>query len=497
MVDKFWMGQREQVSINDFSWNGIDFGDSVDDILALKQANLKTPGTFTIRNHRCDGYLLRVLIDVFRYFSKNQILWEAFELDDMDSFEMDDDAECQYFIRPLVLTANTMSIFKRIKVTAFTNGPEEPVGELILAGVTQNTQLQSLDVLYGINQGDFDPLIRLLQTTSTLKELTIGMKLDSSELPRFSDALAANNTLEKLELWLGGSHISDEGFSRLVRVLANHPKLALLSINASECFGPFTSLALRNLLSVSSTLTCLRLQYFDEVGHESDKISVDHIVEGLKRNSSLRRLDLSNAIDGNMILSRIFPNLKACPNLQVLTLDSNITQADLEHVVRMERLDRPIFLNLDGTVINSLPATVEALLRSHPEIRLHNMLLHEYEAQSEAFQHVYDMNWHGRYLLHRPAVPLGLWPLVLQKARTHMAFPDAEPSVIFELLKGPALAKRDNLDFGRYLLSYHPPIPLSLWPLVLNRAIKSKAKPAILFDFLGGPMFAAREQTEV
>lgn len=442
MVDKFRTDPSEEDSDNDFSWNGIDNGDTVDDILALKNANLKNPRRFTIRNHRCDGYLLRVLMDVFRYFSENQILWETFELDDVDSFEMDDDSECQYFIRPLLLTANMMSIFKRIKVAAFTDGPEEPVGDLILAGVTQNTKLQSLEVLYGINQGDFEPLICLLHTTSTLRELMIGMELESSELTRFSNALAANKTLVKLELWLGGSHISDEGFSRVITVLANHPKLALLSINVSGCCGPFTSGALQNLLSSSSTLTTLRLQYFDAVGHDSGKISVDHIVEGLRRNSSLRRLALSNATDGNMVLSRIFPQLKDCPALQVLTLDRHITRADLEHVMRMERLNRPIFLNLHGTVINRFPATVEALLRSHPEIQLHNMSLHEYKEQSASFQHIYDMNWHGRYLLNRPKVPLALWPLVLQKARAGMAFPNTEASVIYEFLKGPVLAGR-------------------------------------------------------
>jgi hypothetical protein len=443
MVHKFWTDPSEEDSDNDFSWNGIDNGDTVDDIIALKNANLKNPRRFTIRNHRCDGYLLRVLIDVFRYFSENQILWETFELDDVDSFEMDDDTECQYFIRPLLLTANAMSIFKRIKVAAFTGGPEEPVGDLIMAGVTQNTKLQSLEVLYGINQGDFEPFIRLLQTTSTLRELMIGMELDSSELTRFSNALAANKTLVKLELWLGGNHIPDEGFSRVITVLANHPKLALLSINVSERCGPLTSGALQNLLSSSSTLTTLKLRYFDAVGHDSGKISVDHIVEGLRHNSSLRRLDLSNATDGNMVLSRIFPQLKDCPALQVLTLDNHITRADLEHVMRMERLNRAIFLNLNGAVVKRFPATVEALLRSHPEIQLHNMSLLDYEEQSASFQHIYDMNWHGRYLLDRPKAPLALWPLVMRKARSDMLWcPNTEASVIYEFLKGPVLAGR-------------------------------------------------------
>jgi hypothetical protein len=123
-------------------------------------------------------------MEIFEYFAEKQVIWEWLELDDNDSFEMDDDSECQYFVRPLLITANMLSVFKRLKIAFFTEGLIEPVGDLILAGVNQNTQLEAVNVAYGISKQDFDPLIRLLETTTTLKELTLGAKLSTKELPR-------------------------------------------------------------------------------------------------------------------------------------------------------------------------------------------------------------------------------------------------------------------------------------------------------------------------
>jgi hypothetical protein len=54
--------------------------------------------------------------------------------------------------------------------------------------------------------------------------------------------------------------------------------------------------------------------------------------------------------------------------------------------------------------------------------------------QPLSFQHACDLNWYGRCLLYQPEkTPLALWSKVLERSNT-------KPSVIFELLKGPAFA---------------------------------------------------------
>ena len=60
------------------------------------------------------------------------------------------------------------------------------------------------------------------------------------------------------------------------------------------------------------------------------------------------------------------------------------------------------------------------------------------------------MNWHGRYLLDRPSVPLCIWPLVLEKVNDNEYMPrDAgeKESIIYELLKGPVCGGR--MSFSR------------------------------------------------
>jgi len=56
-------------------------------------------------------------------------------------------------------------------------------------------------------------------------------------------------------------------------------------------------------------------------------------------------------------------------------------------------------------------------------------------------------NQYGRSLLDAPGVPLGLWPLVLEKAVSEAFNHWQEPmiSVVYEFLKGPAFAARQNM----------------------------------------------------
>ena len=78
------------------------------------------------------------------------------------------------------------------------------------------------------------------------------------------------------------------------------------------------------------------------------------------------------------------------------------------------------------------------MLRSHPEIRRawpESILV--LTKQGRKLQHIWKMNFFGRYLLQNPLPSLSIWSLVLEKA-------NREPSVLYEFLKGPAFAGRDG-----------------------------------------------------
>ena len=61
------------------------------------------------------------------------------------------------------------------------------------------------------------------------------------------------------------------------------------------------------------------------------------------------------------------------------------------------------------------------------------------------FWHAFNMNWHGRYLLDRPNVPLSIWPLVLEKVNDNDRVQD-KASILYGLLQGPAGAQRTSFE---------------------------------------------------
>jgi hypothetical protein len=335
-----------------------------------------------------------------------------------------------------------------------------------------------VNVAYGISKQDFDPLIRLLETTTTLKELTLGAKLSTKELPRLCKAMSRNKTLERIELDLETDYITDQEFSGIIAAVAEHPKIHAVSFKSGNCFGPATSRAVRNLLA-QNRLHTLKLHFL--------KINVEDLVQGLKYNTSMKRMDLQNALDDDPnIFSKLFGVLKDC-SLESMSLQGvDIQSQDLQQVVSMKRLPKQILLNLDSTVIDQFATSVENVLRAHPEIQLHNMYIIQFQDMPESFQHIYDLNWHGRYLLDRKRIPLALWPLVLGQLKILYAFDNGEASATYRFLKGPVLAQRENLDFGRYLIGYQPALPLSVWPKVLEKA---NFNATAILQLLNGPAF--------
>ena len=89
------------------------------------------------------------------------------------------------------------------------------------------------------------------------------------------------------------------------------------------------------------------------------------------------------------------------------------------------------------------------LLRCHPEIILpinvlYAFLKDAFWEENIDFEHFCDLNWHGRYLMDKSArAPLSLWPLVFENVNKSKECND-KPSVIYELLKGPAFAARND-----------------------------------------------------
>lgn len=442
--------QRTEEAYFDFEFRG---GQGIDDakLLALKRtARIENPRKFMIHEPYWSDALLQSFLEVFRHFSENNIQWESLELIPRDGFFC---STTHHYLRTLLLFANTMNLFQRYELSA----PLVPVGdysegECILSGIALNTRLKALAIdcpFEILPSGDYLAILKLLKkSSSNLEELTLkGLCVSSNH--HLSEALAANKTLKKLTLNVGGS---DAVLANLVDALANHPNLKELTIHTYNQFGSLSSKALQRLLLSSIPLETLTIQdkkpYF---GQEEDvlpkKLNARNILQGMEGNHTLRELSLKNVFfdEESLLLSRFFQVLQAKPQMERFDLlKVKITEEDLQRVVRMDRLQKPMRLQLDRCLLKDYTLCYLELLSAHPEIRRpwpqSITATTKYGIQ---LQHVWDLNFFGRHLMMagqqecNKTVPLALWPLVLESAHS-------KPSVMYELLKGPAFAGKLN-----------------------------------------------------
>ena len=245
--------------------------------------------------------------------------------------------------------------------------------EYLFPEINQNTQLESLfvriDGFYRDRfEDDFTTFASHLREMTKLKELTIFHMVHFNE-QAFSEELSENKKLEFLHLdFQCCTNIADEGISNIIASLASHPKLEKFHIGTEDQFGELSSKALQKLLSKTQTLSTLDLY------NEGNKrrLNAGSIVQGLKKNQSLKTLKLC----GDLTLSRFFHILPHCPKLENLELSMNdITKNDLERVSQMDRLQKPIILEInddddDSFYVCDDTSVMTKLLRCHPEVRL-------------------------------------------------------------------------------------------------------------------------------
>jgi hypothetical protein len=419
-----------ETSYFDFYWNG-PRGDATEKILALKTTDIQNPRGFRMYYPTWHEELLRIVLEVFYDFADKKLVWKEFFL----FLNMSD----LIYTRPVLFVAHGLGLFKRLKLFFYGGLDVEEQNDLeyLLPGITLNKRLEVLDVDNGglVSMGDFRALSRLLETTSILRVLDLnGLTRFDQDL--FCQGIAENNTLKQIGLKFSAEcDITDECTSCIFTALATHPKLETLDILCNGHLGDLSSDSLQTLLAFSRSLSFLSIANH-EIWNAQGKLNPDKILEGLEKNRSLTRLSLSNAVDGNFIFSQFFHAVAEHGSLQRLFLnEKTITKEDLECVTSMSRRKRPIIFELEHSVFDQLSETLGYVLFCHPEIRLLELWNSQKEKISSTYSRYYDLNWHGRYLLDRDEVPLSLWPLVLQKA-------NSKPTVVYEFLKGPAFAAR-------------------------------------------------------
>lgn len=404
---------------------------STEKILLLKTFDLQneTPGRFAIREISWDHTILRAFIEVFYHFKEQQIIWEELSLDI--------DATDHAFTCPLLRTINDLNLFKKMDLRLFIHREQDYRSECeyLFPGIINNKLLEVLHV--GIANNPVDDM--LVALTPLIRETTNLKELKLKEMPNyiqghytdFCESLAKNVSLERLYFDFMNCDIADEGVSQVITSLIAHPKLQNLRIYTVSDFGSLSSQAIQKLLKETQTLSVLRL---DNCGNSTNgNLNAEALIQGLKKNQSLKLLETSGAVDGDRKFSRFFRAFSDCP-LEHLVYIEEISKSDFDRVIHMDRLSKPMTLMLKFFVTCRNYKAIGKLLHRHPEVRL-VWGDTEYSIGDSDFKHICKLNWHGRYLLHRTRVPLSLWPLVFEKANN-------ETDVMYEFLKGPAFASR-------------------------------------------------------
>lgn len=294
---------------------------------------------------------------------------------------------------------------------------------------------------------------------------------------------ARNSSLETIKLDFEGCRMTDASLSDLVQSISNIPTLKSLTLSLPCQAGQLTSAALQDLLLSCEVLADLVLngpiwvspsEYEELVidkanangNSDTIRLNASQLLNGIRESQSLKSLKLQRVMDTDWNLARIFEAIRSCPTLRCLEVQDRIgTMQDLETLVSMERFDRPVRLILPVDQYlkqyGNAAAVVQGFLSKHPEMRLQRPSVLSKSARnknartvstivsggvtqlfmdmmedslflSKPCKHIWDFNWHGRYLLHSQEVPLGLWPRVLERTTRN-------PSVMYEFLQSPAL----------------------------------------------------------
>jgi hypothetical protein len=130
---------------------------------------------------------------------------------------------------------------------------------------------------------------------------------------------------------------------------------------------------------------------------------------------SLKHLSIHTRCLADMPFSKLLSAIHHCTSLESLNLYGNISKEDLETVLGMKRLPKPLRLTLNFTPSFANGLTKVPVLYAHPEIILRYPWW--VGISKDGLDHIVSWNNSGRYLLDRPGVPESLWPLGFGKCQ--------------------------------------------------------------------------------
>jgi hypothetical protein len=304
-----------------------------------------------------------------------------------------------------------------------------------------NSQLKILRLHTKYSAQQMEKLAEGLKSEFTpLEVLDLNWSTIEDEAVReLAAGLHENKALNQIKFY--ECHLGDHQVAQLVDSVVHHPKLTLLDFTGNRA-GPLTSASLANLLRSSHTIETLNFNYL-LCGDCVERLEIELIAPALGNNSSLRILDLTNraiADEDTEILCRVL--CESNNTLVELRLGMNRITDEGIHVLANMMPDMSLErLSLWGNPFTDKGVKVlaEGLARNFTLVELD---LTSHYCLTEAIPYYCGVNRAGRRLMHTANIPLGLWPLVLERLR-YIVMPHGCKTTTHDLmmymLRGPVL----------------------------------------------------------
>jgi Ran GTPase-activating protein (RanGAP) involved in mRNA processing and transport len=291
------------------------------------------------------------------------------------------------------------------------------------------------DSLYGDNGR---ALFEGLHSSTSLTELVLNFcRFDDHGVEALSQCLSQNTHIETLDM--GACYLPDRHVAQVVSALVGHPALKSLVLTLNSCRQRGTA-AMADLLRGDRC----RLQDLN-LSHQKDeyqKVPLESLADALRTNQTLKNLKLSRNRLLCCDIHSLLEALQVNSTLALLDLNNNsISDAGIQDIAKaLPNMPGLKELYLVNNYIQSETTSSLALLHAmRKNQQLQVLEIKQSLSLASCIQYYAALNWGGRQIMTTDKhVPLGLWPVILERAQTtDRGFVH---EILFHLLReGPAL----------------------------------------------------------
>jgi hypothetical protein len=406
----------------------------------LKQANVdETTDALVFEHYHFDeDSIVRAVIDLFhRTFKKDR------QLGCLEIYF------CHGRVDEILHVASSLDMFDRISlVDVDSHISHRGLGSISVA-MNCNTRLTRLDLMHiEMTKQKAAALGAGLVTSNShhFKELRISyMTFADGAITELASGLKQNSSLCLLNVH--ACNLEGAELAELVGAMESHPSLKKLSLWGNKGQKHALVVALGKVLA-SRSCRLEELEFFNQGIIDSGFEGwLGSLAQGLRRNESLRRLDLScnGLLDKD--IDQLGQSLTTCKLEQLILSGNRITYSGFVSLTQNipKSLKQFRFYGNDFEE-EEAACHMLTLFEEHPQLWEDGFNWNDSKSPiHQKIQHFKDLNRCGRILLlaRDGEIPLSVWPLVLARANTLLSdSKERTPNVIFNLLQGPALMQR-------------------------------------------------------